>query len=156
MAEQSARLARLVDAMFLLSRAEAKGLPLVPEPLYVDDLVADCVRASRVLADERGVTVDVSGSSEQMFSGDNMLLRQMVGNLLDNAIRHARPSGHVSVAITSETHAITIAIRHDGDGIPAGQRERSLSDSSGSTPSRQAPAWACRSRDGSPRRTAAG
>ena len=52
-AEQSARLARLVDSMFLLSRAEDQGLPLVLEPLYVDDLVADSVRALQVFADER-------------------------------------------------------------------------------------------------------
>ena len=47
--EQSARLARLVDAMFLLSRAEAQGIPLMREPLYLDDLVAECARALRVL-----------------------------------------------------------------------------------------------------------
>ena len=95
--EQATRLARLVDAMFMLSRAEANGLPLMPAPLYIDDLVGDCVRASRILAEERRVTVGVSGSSEQMFSGDDVLLRQMVGNLLDNALRHARPGGHVTV-----------------------------------------------------------
>ena len=39
--------------MFLLSRAEAQGIPLVREPLYLDDLVAECARALRVLADER-------------------------------------------------------------------------------------------------------
>ena len=123
-AEQSARLARLVDAMFLLSRAEANGLPLMPVPLYLDDLVGDCVRASRILAEERGVTIEVSGSSEQTFSGDDVLLRQMIGNLLDNAIRHARQGGRVAAVITPAPQAVTIAITNDGESIPTDQRER--------------------------------
>lgn len=121
-AEQAARLARLVDAMFLLSRAEANGLPLTPEPLYIDDLVSDCVRATRVLADGRGLSVEVTGSSDQTFFGDNMLLRQLIGNLLDNAIRHARR--RVTVAVTARADAITIAVTNDGAAIPADLRAR--------------------------------
>ena len=155
-AEQATRLARLVDAMFLLSRAEANGLPLVPEPLYVDDLVGDCVRASRVLAEERGVMIEVTGSSEHTFSGDNMLLRQMIGNLLDNAIRHARHGGRVAVAITPAAHAITIAIRNDGDGDSGrSARPHFSAVRPARSRSRKAPASACRSPDGSPKRTAA-
>ncbi len=123
-AEQATRLARLVDAMFLLSRAEANGLPLVPEPLYIDDLVAGCLRAARILSEERGIEVEGTGSSEQMFSGDNVLLRHMIGNLLDNAIRHAKPGGRVSAAVSSTSDSITIDIRNDGDVIPIDQRER--------------------------------
>ena len=122
--EQATRLSRLVDAMFLLSRAEANGLPLVPVPLYIDDLVGDCVRASRILAEERDVAIDVAGSSEQTFSGDDLLLRQMIGNLLDNAIRHALPGGRVSVAIAAEPKSMSIAISNDGGAIPDDQRDR--------------------------------
>lgn len=123
-AEQATRLTRLVDSMFLLSRAEANGLQLVPEPLYIDDLVTDCVRAARILSEERGIEVEVTGSSEQMLYGDNVLLRQMIGNLLDNALRHAQPGGRVAVAVAATTDAISVAICNDGDVIPADQRER--------------------------------
>jgi signal transduction histidine kinase len=72
-AEQSARMARLVDAMFLLSRAEANGLPLHREPLYVDDVIEECVRAQRVLAVERGRVGldhgDLDGGSGGHYSG---------------------------------------------------------------------------------------
>ena len=122
--EQSARLARLVDAMFLLSRAEAEGLPLVPEPLYIDELVVECGRALRVLADANGVTIRTSGATEVTLSGDNTLLRQMVGNLLDNAVRHAKPGGSVAVSVSATTSEIAITVEDDGDGIPADQQER--------------------------------
>ncbi len=49
--EQATRLSRLVDAMFLLSRAEAHGVPLHREFLNLDDLLAECARALRVLAE---------------------------------------------------------------------------------------------------------
>jgi signal transduction histidine kinase len=122
--EQSARLRRLVDAMFLLSRAEAQGNPLVREPLYLDELVSECVRALRVVADERSVCVTTSGDSEVAFTGDDTLLRQMVGNLLDNAIRHARPAGSVMATVTRNGSNAVIRVIDDGQGVPAEQCER--------------------------------
>lgn len=123
-AEQSGRLTRLVDSMFLLARAEANGLPLVPEPLYFDELVTDCVRALRVVAQQRRVSVSASAEGDTTYTGDHALLRQMVGNLLENAIRHARPSGAVTASIAREVDAITLRVRDDGRGIPEGEQQR--------------------------------
>ena len=122
--EQSVRLSRLVDAMFLLSRAEADGLPLVPEPLYVDEVVSESARAAQVLADQRGVVIRTSGATEATFTGDNALLRQMIGNLLDNAVRHARPHGEVHASVSTTPKEIAIVISDDGLGVPAEQRQR--------------------------------
>ena len=121
--EQSARLARLVDAMFLLSRAEAAGIPLIHEPLYLDDLIGDCARALRVLAKERGVDVLTCGDAEVSLTGDGGLLRQMVSNLLDNAIRYAKGVVTVTVARAANGEA-TIRVSDDGDGIPLGHQTR--------------------------------
>ena len=123
-AEQSARLARLVDAMFLLSRAEAQGIPLNREPLYLDDLVAECARALRVFANERGIDVQTCGDAEVTLLGDNMLLRQMVGNLLENAIRHAKSGGTVGATVRRTDSAVTLRVTDDGVGIPPHEQER--------------------------------
>ena len=122
--EQSARLARMVDDMFLLSRAEANTVPLIREHLYLDDLVAECARALRVLANDREVTVVTEGDSEVAFCGDNMLLRQMVANLLENAIRHGRPAGTVAATVTHTPTDVTIRITDDGDGVPPHEQAR--------------------------------
>jgi signal transduction histidine kinase len=122
--EQSSRLKRLVDAMFLLSRAEAQGIPLVREPLYIDDMVGECARALQVLATDRQVTIRTCGDSEVMFSGDPTLLKQLVGNLLDNAIRHAQTGGAVTATVTRNDGRIAIRITDDGDGIALEDRER--------------------------------
>ncbi|HEY7499261.1 MAG TPA: HAMP domain-containing sensor histidine kinase [Vicinamibacterales bacterium] len=123
-AEQAARLARLVDAMFLLSRAEAQGMPLVREPLYLDDIAAECVRALRVFADERSVTVAIEGDTEVAMSGDDTLLRQMIGNVVENAIRHAKPGGSVTIELRRDPASATLRVRDDGEGVPAEDRER--------------------------------
>jgi signal transduction histidine kinase len=121
--EQSARLARLVDAMFLLSRAEAAGIPLMREPLYLDDLTGDCARALRVLAKQRGVDVLTCGDTEVAWTGDDGLLRQMISNLLENAIRYAK--GVVTVTVTRASNGgATIRVSDDGDGIPLAQQTR--------------------------------
>jgi signal transduction histidine kinase len=122
--EQAARLAKLVDAMFLLSRAEAQGIPLTPEFLNLDDLVAECVRAARVLADQRGVAVVTTGAEEVGLTGDDLLLRQMVGNLLDNAIRHAQPGGQVTADLERSDHQVVLRVTNDGPGIAHADRER--------------------------------
>jgi signal transduction histidine kinase len=122
--EQSERLSRLVDAMFLLSRAEAHGLPLQPEALYVDDLVSESARALQVLARDRDVSVTANGDSEVRFVGDDRLLRQMVTNLLDNAVRHAPRSGAVSATVLQTPTTIAIRVTDNGTGVPAEARER--------------------------------
>lgn len=116
--EQATRLSRLVDAMFLLSRAEAHGIPLRPEFLNLDDLLAESARALRVLAKQREVTVETGGDEEVGLTADDGLVRQMVGNLLDNAIRHANHSGRVVATLERSNSHVLLRITNDGDGIP--------------------------------------
>ena len=122
--EQATRLSRLVDAMFLLSRAEARGIPLRPEFLNLDDLLVESARGLRVLAEQRAVTVRTDGDEEVGLTGDDGLLRQMVGNLLDNAIRHAAPGGHVLATLARGERDVTLRITNDGDGIPPDHHDR--------------------------------
>ena len=122
--EQAERLSSLVDAMFLLSRAEAHGVPLEREPLYLNDIVAETARALRVLASTRDVRVDAATDGEVSFIGDDRLLRQMVSNLIDNAIRHATRGGTVSVSLQVSARGAVIRVADDGRGIPEAQRHR--------------------------------
>jgi two-component system, OmpR family, sensor kinase len=122
--EQSVRLARLVDAMFLLSRAEAGGRTLRPEPVYLDEIVHDCVRALTMIASERGVKVVATGATDVAFVGDEELLRQMFTNLLDNAIGHTRADGQVTVEICADVQSLIVRIVDQGPGISTADRDR--------------------------------
>jgi two-component system, OmpR family, sensor kinase len=123
-AEQSARLTRMVDDMFLLARADADGRPLESADFYFDELIADCVRAVRVVAEPRQVRVEATAPAEVLFRGDEALLRQMLMNLLDNAVSHTPSGGRVSVSLRIEAEAIVLEVTDSGSGIPAADRER--------------------------------
>lgn len=122
--EQATRLSRLVEAMFLLSRAEAHGVPLRREFVNLDDLVAETVRAARVVAEQRALRVVVEGQQEVGFEGDDGLLRQLVANLLDNAIRHADVGGTVVAALARDADGIVLRVTNDGPGIAPADHTR--------------------------------
>ena len=123
-AGQTRRLARMVDDMMTLARADAGGLALEPADLYLDELVSECVRAVAVLAAERGVRVSMERAAEIVFRGDETLLRQMVVNLLHNGISHTPPGGRVDVRLSCLDGSLEIAVSDSGCGVPAGERER--------------------------------
>ena len=87
--------------------------------------LAVAAHAARVLAATRDVTIDdTSGDGEISFVGDDRLLRQMVSNLIDNAIRHATRGGTVGVSLRASKCEATIRVSDNGRGIPESQRER--------------------------------
>lgn len=123
-AEHARRLGRMVDDMMALTRADAGGLPVEPAEFYLDELLVNCVRDAGVLARERGVEVRGSSAPETAFRGDERLLRQMLMNLLDNAVRHTPSGGHVETRLAARDAVVEIAVSDEGPGVPPEDRER--------------------------------
>jgi two-component system OmpR family sensor kinase len=121
---QAQRLSRLVEDMLVLARADAGGYPLRPVDLYFDELVADCRRAVDVLATERGVTIRSLGATDIPFRGDEDLLRRLVLNVLQNAVQHSPPGGHVAVELAHDAGRVQLRISDSGTGIPLADRTR--------------------------------
>jgi heavy metal sensor kinase len=124
MGGQSRRLGRLVDNMLVLARADAGGYLLRPVDLYLEELVAECGRAVDVLARERRVVVDGPRSPEIPFKGDEDLLRQLVTNVLQNAVQHTPDGGVVSIRVSHDSHTIRIQVIDQGAGIPPEDQAR--------------------------------
>jgi two-component system OmpR family sensor kinase len=82
------------------------------------------VRAARVIGSDSGVDIRLTADSELPYAGDEAMLRRLVLNLLDNAIRHSPRGATVEVAIRREASGYDIAVRDTGDGIPADARTR--------------------------------
>jgi heavy metal sensor kinase len=118
MAEQTRRLARIVEDMFTLARADAGRRELQKASLYLDELIAETVHAARVLAERKGVTVAFDQPAEAPYFGDEELLRQLVLNLLDNAIRHTPAEGTVTVQLSRQDSAHVVSVADTGGGIP--------------------------------------
>lgn len=123
-AAQTRRLARIVEDLFTLARADAAALPVELRPLYLDELVAECVKAARVLAAPAGVRVDEDGPRDLEARGDERMLRQMLMNLLDNAVRHTPAGGGVRVDVRASPETFEVAVTDGGPGIPEAEHER--------------------------------
>jgi signal transduction histidine kinase len=121
---QMDRLTHVVDDMFLLALADVDGRSLVMRYLYLDEMVNECVRAASVLAEARGVSVCVQGPEGVQIRGDEELLRRMIMNLLDNAIRHTPRDQAVRLSVGTSEATATVAVEDSGPGIPIEARER--------------------------------
>jgi heavy metal sensor kinase len=115
---ESQRLTHIVEDLFTLARADAGQHPLSPHEFYLDELVADCTRTTRTLALAKRITLTCDAAQELPIHADEPLLRRMILNLLDNAIKYTPQGGSVSVACRSESGEYALSITDTGPGIP--------------------------------------
>jgi heavy metal sensor kinase len=118
------RMARIVEDLFLLARADTGDLPIRAEPLYLNDLVRECVREARTLAAARDVRVDVDAAADAPFEGDEMLLRRLVLNLIENAIKYTPLGGRIDVRLCVSHEMYRLEVEDTGPGVPAELRSR--------------------------------
>jgi heavy metal sensor kinase len=116
--QQAVRLSRVVDDMFTLARADAGNYPVRIDPVYLDEVVDEVVRAARVLASPKHVTIELTAATAAPFTGDEDLLRRLIGNLIDNAVRHAPAGSTVRVDLEQRADSYTITVSDKGAGIP--------------------------------------
>ncbi|MDQ8154606.1 MAG: ATP-binding protein [Gemmatimonadota bacterium] len=116
-ASHTRRMQRLVDDLLDLSRIESGGW--VPEPQVVDfaAVIADDVSSMRATADRKGIRLDatVDAGAEALYV-DPTALRQVVGNFVDNALRHTTVGG-VTVLARRDGHGVTVSVADTGCGI---------------------------------------
>jgi signal transduction histidine kinase len=115
---QARRLTRIVDDMLRLARADAGHVLLQSRLFHLDEMLLDTVQAAVVLASQKEVAIEVSELSEGPFQGDEDLLRQMVMNLLDNAVKYTPPHGKIEVSLSSQNGSYAIRVSDTGCGIP--------------------------------------
>jgi len=117
--DEAKRLSRLVDDMLELARADAGQRPLRITAFYLNDLVDECCRAAQVLATQKGLSLKMEPAPDIAFQGDEDILRRMLLNLLDNAIKYTPAGGSVIVSLKQESGAVKISVSDTGIGIPA-------------------------------------
>jgi signal transduction histidine kinase len=123
---EAERLARVVDGLLTLARAEAGTDAVVREPIEVSDLIFDTLPSAQRLAGPAGITVDVDVEGEPGVEGDPVLLRQALLILLDNAVRYGPRGSRILLRAREEGGEVHLEVEDEGPGIPLASRERVL------------------------------
>jgi signal transduction histidine kinase len=118
-ASETERMGSMVEKMMLLSQADSGELRIRREDVFLDDLLVDAAEDARIIAAERGVTVEIRELDEAPVLADRHLVRQMLLTVLDNAVRFTPSGGHVFAEASCTHGTATVTIRDTGPGIPS-------------------------------------
>jgi two-component system OmpR family sensor kinase len=116
--EEARRLTHVVDDMFTLALVDSGHSSLNASNFHLNELISETVRAAEVLGAKKEVGVHVDPLAETPYRGDEGLLRQLLLNLLDNAIRHTLPHRVVRMKLKSNGWEHQIVVSDAGAGIP--------------------------------------
>ncbi|HTX53256.1 MAG TPA: ATP-binding protein [Candidatus Baltobacteraceae bacterium] len=119
------RMTHLVEDLLLLSRADAGALRFEREPVEMDRLVEDICKQGEILGRPRNVQVSLRSLEPLVVEGDGQKLKQVLLNLVDNAVKYTPAGGHVGIGLRQNAKTpeaagqAEVLVEDDGVGIPA-------------------------------------
>jgi signal transduction histidine kinase len=116
--EETQRLAALAEDLLVLARADGGRLPVRREDLDLAGLVEDTVDSFAGRASDRGISLEARVHDPARARVDRARIRQAVGNLVDNSLRHTPTGGRVTVELARRDGAVAIEVADTGDGFP--------------------------------------
>ena len=112
------RLAKIVDALALLAKADAGQLTIAPGVVQLDELVRDSFADAQLLAQTARLRVELATCDPVVVPGDRHRLRQLLLNLTENAIKYNQPGGRVIISLNRAGGAAERTVANTGPGIP--------------------------------------
>lgn len=116
---ETAVMERLLEDLRTLSLAEAGALTLHREPCDLVALAVEVAAAQRPIADPKGVRVETAGDARLVTSVDPVRAREILVNLVANAVRHTPSGGQVLVTVRRDGGSAVLDVTDTGDGIAA-------------------------------------
>jgi len=124
--EEAERLSRIVEDLFILARQPIESpTALIKEPVSLTEVVKDCARAAQVLAVRKGVRLKLENDSTSIaLNADEELIKRMILNLLDNAVKYTPEGGEISLALEKHNGSAEIVVRDTGIGLSERDQQR--------------------------------
>ncbi len=116
--EEAERLSRIVEDLFILARRPVDARVAVKETVDFSHILGDCVRAAQVLAAQKNLSLQLKTDAALAVTGDDDLLKRMILNLLDNAVKYTPSGGAIFVEAQAENGHVRMVVRDSGIGIP--------------------------------------
>jgi two-component system OmpR family sensor kinase len=124
--QESARMGVLVEDMLLLARLDQQR-PIERRPVDLLTLAADAVQDARIIAPDRDITLDVGSGAAFLVLGDEVRLRQVIGNLMNNALTHTPEGTPVAVRLLAGPRqpvpSVVLEVADQGQGLRPDQAE---------------------------------
>jgi heavy metal sensor kinase len=117
--EESNRMAKIVHSLMTISRLDCGGEHMELASVDLVDLVAATLDNMSLLAEEKHITLHFRLGPATYVTGDSMRLKQIVVNLVDNAIKYTPDGGDIGVFVTAEEQKAVLTVTDTGIGIPA-------------------------------------
>ncbi len=111
------RLTRLVGDLLLLAQAESGRLPLAQQPVALDEVLMDVYQQMKLLAGER-ITLKLTEIDQLQVLGDRDRLKQVMLNLVSNAVQYTPAGGQVTLALRRASNRAQFVVSDSGPGIP--------------------------------------
>ena len=121
---ETERLQRLVNDLLDLAQLERDSYPMTKQPLVFSQVLEDVVYRMEPIAKTKGVSIITDFDPSQIVLGDNDRLEQVIGNILDNALRYTPASKNIYLSTKTEGERTVCTIRDEGEGIPPEHLER--------------------------------
>ena len=121
--EEIDRMTRIVENLLTLARVDEGGLKLLPTPVNLRDVAASALEPLRQGAAARGVEIKLA-EGKAVAVADADLVRQVVTNLLDNALKYSDQGSEVEVRVWSHDSRAGLTVKDSGPGIPEEARPR--------------------------------
>ncbi|MEE9232035.1 MAG: heavy metal sensor histidine kinase, partial [Nitrospirales bacterium] len=122
--EEIDRMSRIVDELLFLSRADLGEIKLKMVPVQLDDLVREIQQQAQVLGEERHIQTVLEVVEPVVVQGDDLRLRELLLNLLDNAVKYSQKGQTVELSLTVSGGQGKLVIRDHGIGIAPEDQER--------------------------------
>lgn len=140
------QISRLASQLLTLSRAEPGSRRPRSDATDLTKAAREILEAYAEEALKRNIDVGLEAVRPVIVDGDATMLREMLVNLIDNAIRYTRPNGRVTVAVEQADGNAVVTVEDNGPGIPSGNANRFSNDSTGSWgPKARGVVWGLRS-----------
>ncbi len=116
---ETARMADLVDSLLTLARADEGRFEIHREPVELEPLVRDVAETAHILGEAQGIEISLPVIEAATVMGDRARLRQLLLNLITNAIKYTPAAGSVEISLSRRVDGVTVSVRDSGIGISA-------------------------------------
>ncbi len=115
--EEIDRMSRIVEELLFLSRADMGEIKMDHEPVRLELLVEDIQRQASLLGQEQDIQVILGTMSPATVLGDELRLRELLLNLVDNAVKYSHPGGKVEIRLRTDDGYVKLSVIDEGIGI---------------------------------------